>query len=124
MMWEKDTVEHYTRIMLEEDAAAGSPLVQAARAGRARFNSVSDEVGSGEPLPGTPSRNRSSAGCKSLAPLGIAMGRRPMAISAEFGDLHPSEHPVLAPAISRDLPRSPGRNSHSEGEFFRFSLIN
>ena len=35
MMWEKDTVEHYTRIMLEEDAAAGSPLVQAARAGRA-----------------------------------------------------------------------------------------
>ena len=34
MMWEKDTVEHYTRIMLEEDAAAGSPLVQAARAGR------------------------------------------------------------------------------------------
>ena len=35
MMWEKDTVEHYTRIMLEEEAAAGSPLVQAARAGRA-----------------------------------------------------------------------------------------
>ena len=65
---------------------------------------MTGEVGSGEPLPGTPSRNRSSAKWTTLSSLAIAMGRRPMAISAEFGVVHLSDHPVLAPAISRDLP--------------------
>ena len=57
----------------------------------------SGEVGSGEALPGTPSRNRSSAGCTSLSSLAMAMRRRLTAISAEFGEVHLSDHPVLAP---------------------------
>ena len=65
---------------------------------------MSGEVGSGEPLPGTPSRNRSSAKWTTLSSLAIAMGRRPMAISAEFGEVHLSDQLFLAPAISRDLP--------------------